>query len=173
MRRAGPPQPAAVLALRVGSGSSPAPTRPRARPADGLLHPVPLVAMLLLALNDHWWKAAFPGVLTGKISDFAGLAFFPLLLQALWEVVTRSGSTRRVLVTVVVVTGVVFATTKTVPAATQLWAWSLGILQWPVLTLTRGQPTPVPVLAVTDPTDLIALPALGVALAVGWRRAAG
>src|SRR5690606_8292496 len=52
------------------------PARPVA--GDGLLHPAPLAAIGLLLLNDHWLKAAFPGSITGKLSDFAGLAFFPL-----------------------------------------------------------------------------------------------
>lgn len=37
--------------------------------------------MGLLALNDHVLKAAFPGLITGKLSDFAGLVFFPMVLE--------------------------------------------------------------------------------------------
>ncbi|MFT5682697.1 MAG: hypothetical protein ACI8RZ_003621, partial [Myxococcota bacterium] len=50
---------------------------------DPLLHPVTLTAMALLAVNDHWAKYALTGVVTGKLSDFAGLVFFPLLLELL------------------------------------------------------------------------------------------
>lgn len=48
---------------------------------------MPLVALVLLALNDHLWKGAgvLPAWLTGKLSDFAGLLFFPLLLSALGD----------------------------------------------------------------------------------------
>ena len=52
---------------------------------EGLLHPVPLLAIGLLVLNDHVLKDAFHNAVTGKLSDFAGMAFFPLLLQGLWE----------------------------------------------------------------------------------------
>ncbi|MFN7142762.1 MAG: hypothetical protein ACK4YP_03230, partial [Myxococcota bacterium] len=115
------------------------------RAAAGLVHPVPLVAMVVLAVNDHWGKAAFPNLVTGKLSDVAGLAFFPLLLQAGWEVLTRRPPCRRVLVAATIATMSVFAATKTLPVATSAWAWALGALQWPVLALVAGQPRPVPV----------------------------
>ncbi len=50
------------------------------RPAP-LLHPVSLASMALLGLNDHVLKGLFPGLITGKLSDFAGLVFFPLVLE--------------------------------------------------------------------------------------------
>jgi len=37
--------------------------------------------MVLLGLNDHLLKGLFPGMVTGKLSDFAGLVFFPLVLE--------------------------------------------------------------------------------------------
>jgi hypothetical protein len=55
-------------------------------PADGLLHPYPLVAILVLIVNDHWLKGLWPGPVTGKLSDMAGLAFFPLVPLGCWEV---------------------------------------------------------------------------------------
>jgi hypothetical protein len=59
-------------------------------PGDTLLHPLALTAVVLLLLNDHTLKPAAPGIVTGKVSDFAGLVFFPLLLVALVELVRRS-----------------------------------------------------------------------------------
>lgn len=52
-----------------------------------LIHPVPLLAVALLLVNDHLLKGAgvLPGWLTGKLSDFAGLLFFPLLLTATYR----------------------------------------------------------------------------------------
>ena len=43
--------------------------------------------MGVLAVNDHVLKGAglVPGWVTGKLSDLAGLFFFPLLLTALWD----------------------------------------------------------------------------------------
>jgi hypothetical protein len=43
-----------------------------------------LLSLLLLLLNDLWLKQAFPGLLTGKLSDFAGIALVTLLSMALW-----------------------------------------------------------------------------------------
>ena len=49
-------------------------------PGALLLHPVNLIAMLVLGLNDHWLKAAWPGLVTGKLSDVAGLVVLPLVV---------------------------------------------------------------------------------------------
>ena len=59
----------------------------RALPLGEFLHPVPLVALVILAVNDHYLKGArlLPMWLTGKLSDFGGLLFFPLLLTALGD----------------------------------------------------------------------------------------
>lgn len=46
-----------------------------------LMHPLSVGAVLLLLLNDHFLKSTVPSVLTGKLSDFAGLFFFPFLLS--------------------------------------------------------------------------------------------
>lgn len=45
--------------------------------------PKPLLAVGLMALNDHWLKYQYPGWVTGKLSDFAGLYFTPIFLLAL------------------------------------------------------------------------------------------
>jgi hypothetical protein len=44
------------------------------------MHPLSLAAILLLLVNDHLLKQADPSWLTGKVSDIAGLFFFPFLL---------------------------------------------------------------------------------------------
>jgi hypothetical protein len=41
-----------------------------------------LVALSLLLFNDFWLKAAHPGFVTGKLSDFAGIALIALPLLA-------------------------------------------------------------------------------------------
>ena len=41
-----------------------------------LLHPVFLLSLLLLVLNDAFWKPAFGNFLTGKLSDVTGLLVF-------------------------------------------------------------------------------------------------
>jgi hypothetical protein len=42
-----------------------------------LTRPSVLLAIGLLLLNDHFLKAHYPGVLTGRISDLAGPFFCP------------------------------------------------------------------------------------------------
>jgi hypothetical protein len=43
-----------------------------------------LVSLVLLLLNDFWLKQAFPGAISGKLSDFAGIALIALLAFAAW-----------------------------------------------------------------------------------------
>lgn len=47
------------------------------------IHPMPLIAVGLMAVNDHWLKYQHPGFLTGKLSDFCGVFYLPLFLLAL------------------------------------------------------------------------------------------
>ncbi|WP_434381180.1 hypothetical protein [Melittangium boletus] len=153
---------------------------PRAFPGSGMLHPLVLGAVALLILNDHWFKAAWPSWWTGKLSDVAGLAMFPLLLQALWEqVATRRDAafhpSRRVLGVCVVLTALCFAAIKLFPLAAMGWRWGLGALQWPfrglwALLSGRSLPGVSPVRHTMDVTDLLTLPAVLVSLGLGWRR---
>ena len=39
-------------------------------------HPVYLLALALLLLNDFWWKSTFGNAITGKLSDVAGVLAF-------------------------------------------------------------------------------------------------
>ncbi|MFZ9889678.1 MAG: hypothetical protein ACO3JL_19455, partial [Myxococcota bacterium] len=59
----------------------------RVLPLTLLLRPWPMTALLVLAINDHALKGAgvLPSWVVGKLSDFAGLVFFPLLLVTLWN----------------------------------------------------------------------------------------
>src|SRR3990170_5839611 len=50
---------------------------------SALGHPLTLACIGLLLVNDHFLKRLYPSTLTGKLSDFAGLFFFPFLLTAL------------------------------------------------------------------------------------------
>jgi hypothetical protein len=147
--------------------------------ADGLLHPAVLLAIVALILNDHVLKAAWPGLVTGKLSDVAGLAFFPVLLVAGWELARTglggwAGPSRRALVVAVAGTGVVFGLAKTSSLGRDAVAWGLGALQWlvaePVALLRGGQADLRPVVIVQDPGDLIALAALAIALWAGVSR---
>ncbi len=115
-----------------------------------LLHPLWLGALTLLALNDHFLKGSglLPGVVTGKLSDFAGLLVAPALLAVLLQL-----SSRRALVAAHLATGLVFAAVKLAPPAARALEWLMEL-------------GPFHATIVVDPTDLFALPALLVSFAV-------
>lgn len=119
----------------------------RASLRSGLVHPLPLAAIVVLVINDHALKGSgvVPAWVTGKLSDFAGLFFFPVLLVVVFEwIATRTRTAlRRELTAAIAVsaTGVVFTALKTVPALADLCSRSGFTI-------------------VCDPSDLIALGAL-------------
>lgn len=151
-----------------------------ARPADGILHPVVLVALLVLVVNDQLAKAAWPGPVTGIASDVAGLIVAPIALQAAWEVALWgtgrwSGPSGRALAVAITVVGVAFAAVQVWPPATDAYRWGLGALQWPIRTtaavLAGGRAGSIdPVQATADAGDLLALPALLITWRAGRRR---
>jgi hypothetical protein len=150
-------------------------------PADGLLHPVALVALAILLLNDHVLKAGAPSPLTGILSGFAGIVLFPLALQAGSELLVAPGSrwrgpSARVIALACMATGIGYAAVELLPPAAEAYRYGLGALQWlgsAVLALVTSDPLPpvVPVLAISDPWDLLALSALIIPWSVGRARA--
>ena len=125
-----------------------------------------IVSVLVLFVNDHVLKKAWPGLVTGKISDIAGMIFFPLLLTELLRFRARD----RVLLVACVATALVFALTKTTTFANEAYAVTWGAMQWPahaLWALAHGRAIPQLGRAVLmrDPTDLVAVPFVLVA----WR----
>jgi hypothetical protein len=156
---------------------------PRIITVSGLpiLHPVALGAIGLLILNDHVLKDVWAGTLTGKLSDVAGLVFFPLFVASLWLLAAdgRIGRARQPPITVVAISAAAvaigFALVKTVVPAAVAYEHALGLLQWPFASalamLRGGSPVAVrPVDLVMDPTDLLALPAVALAVWLAWDR---
>lgn len=140
-----------------------------------LLHPLAVLSVVVLLGNDHLLKAAAPGLLTGKLSDGAGLVAFPLLLAELAAALARrllgrSIEARAVVRAAVLATAVGFAAVKSSDVAADVWSAGLGALQWAVgFGWLRGSPLPTAAGAV-DPTDLVTLPALIAALWIGRSR---
>jgi len=151
-------------------------------PGGGLLHPVALLSVVVLVVNDHWLKGGglLPAVVTGKLSDLAGMAFFPLALQAGVEVVLHRlgrpwGPSRKLLVGTAAATGLFFAGIQLSDGLAAVWTHGLGVLQWPVHALGAlwrgdGLPALVAVGHTADVTDILTVPAVGLAVWAGWRR---
>jgi hypothetical protein len=151
----------------------------RTRPGDCILHPLILGLLVLWAVNDHLLKDWWANALTGKLSDVAGLAVFPLLPLSVYEIVCglrgRSpGHARAVLVASLAAVGAVMVGINTSPAWADTYRVGLGALQWPFYCAYSGLsgaelPGLVPVVLTRDPTDLWTLPALFIPWWVGAR----
>lgn len=118
-------------------------------PARDLCHPLPLCAVAVLVANDHWWKAAYPSWATGKISDVAGLFFFPLVIAALLRLVVSPRYERAIAAGASLATAAAFTLLK-LHAGFNGWVadvWAPNVM---------------------DATDLLALPSTG--LSFVWMR---
>ncbi|GAB3137511.1 hypothetical protein GCM10027290_03360 [Micromonospora sonneratiae] len=122
-----------------------------------LAHPLTLLGIVLLAVNDHLLKPAYPGLVTGKLSDFAGLLVAPPLLGVVVSAIAPQLTGARVAGGALVLTGLGFTVTKStmIGAAVASAGWSA--ISGPSVILA-------------DRTDLVALPALGL-VAWTWTRA--
>ena len=141
-----------------------------ALPVGEAMHPVTLLAVFLLVINDWVLKARFHDAsaagewVTGKLSDVAGLAFAPVVLTAAIGLVLalarRLGAnvnpylTHRRLVLAIAATGITFAAVKLSPDAAEALANALSHL---------GRKASI----YLDRTDLLTLPALLVAYWIG------
>jgi hypothetical protein len=146
-------------------------------PGAALLHPLAVVSLVALVVNDHVLKHVVPGVVTGKLSDFAGVLLLPLFLQAAYEVARRGRavseqSSNRVLLAAIGATVAGFSLVELVPVFEAAYRVGLGALQWPfqlIASWASGDVAPPlrPVRATADWTDLLALPMVGVAFRIG------
>ncbi len=127
-----------------------------------LQHPASLLAIALLLLNDHVLKAAIPSWMTGKLSDFAGLFFFPFLVAAgLSLLLSRSNLTdKQIGLLSFAIVAAWFTALKTTAVANHLTAQIADAL--------LGRPS----VFALDATDLIALSALLPAWVL-WKRSKG
>lgn len=121
------------------------------RPPSGLLHPVALAALAAWLVNDYVLKDAYPGWITGKLSDVAGLVVFPLVIAALVGVGLPGRLYPRVVDGSLIATALAFAIVK-------LWEPGNDALERLLGMMQPG----TDVVVVRDVTDLIALPMLAV-----------
>jgi len=122
-----------------------------------LAHPVTLLSAVVLVVNDHLLKAAYPGLVTGKLSDLAGLVVAPPLLAVSATLLLPRLPGRAAAIASVAATGLGFAVVKSTEsgAAAASAAWSV----------VNG-----PSVILADLTDLVTLPGLALAWWV-WTRA--
>lgn len=139
----------------------------RTSPISLLAHPAVLISILVVALNDHVLKGSgwLPGLVTGKLSDVAGLFFFPVALAVIlavgWSGLARLFSPARRSTTepgarpaidvAAVLTVAVFSAVNLFEPANEL-----ARHYWGVFTM--------------DPTDLVCLPMVWVAHRFATRR---
>ncbi|MES3024536.1 MAG: hypothetical protein V4857_23455 [Pseudomonadota bacterium] len=93
-----------------------------------------LIALSVLLLNDWWLKFAYPGSVTGKLSDVAGIAVVAMLLLAAWP------ARRRVIYL----------------ALSAFFLWWKSPLSAPMIAFVNSV-APLPIGRVVDYTDLLAL----------------
>ena len=119
------------------------------------------VAIVVLLVNDHVLKYAYPSWLTGKLSDFAGVFMLPLLILGTWTLVSkgRAHPTVDTMVTrsAFILVGMWFTLMQVSP--------SVASATERLAETVTGSPARLTL----DPTDLVALVMLWPAWIV-WRR---
>ncbi|MDX8037043.1 hypothetical protein SK803_43215 [Lentzea sp. BCCO 10_0856] len=110
-------------------------------------HPLTVGATAVLLLNDHVFKQAWPGLVTGKLSDVAGLVVAPAVLGLLFGLF-RAGRIGAAAATLL--TGAGFAWVKLTGTGAEVASAVWSVVNGPSVVLA-------------DPSDLVALPALGLA----------
>jgi hypothetical protein len=134
-------------------------------------------SVAVLLVNDHWLKPHALGsdmaalhVIAGKLSDFAGLLYFPLLLQGLVElslgrfIPALARPRHSVLLGSALATSGIFAAIQIDGRAAHVYTQMVGgLLDLMAFDVVQVHHT-------ADPTDLIALPMVIVACWLGSGR---
>ena len=153
----------------VAPASDPTPSDPRPsdpRPSNAhvsaaaqalawLGHPISLVGLAVLILNDHVLKAEFGTWWTGKLSDVAGLVFAPALVAVAASALAPRARPRAIAAASVAAIGIGFAAVKATAAGAAVASAAWTAIAEPVFE--------APSVVRRDATDLLALPALALA----------
>lgn len=103
-----------------------------------------IAALLVLILNDHWWKYEYSSWLTGKLSDFSGLFVVPIFIYAVFR--PHLNSTRSIVLLQCII-------------AALFVIWKIAPLEICLAWISSSFETPVPS-RIKDISDLIALSSL-------------
>jgi len=153
---------------------------PSRTPGDLLLHPVALLSLGLVILNDQVLKVYFPSGFSGKLSDFAGLIYFPLLLVAVAELLRKISRChpwelgRKSVIFASLSIGTIFVAIKAWAPAADFYRIALGYLMWPAqaavsLVSGNGLPELQRMGLIQDRTDLFAVVVIPITIWVGHR----
>jgi hypothetical protein len=115
---------------------------------------LPLVAVGLFALNNFVLKRAWPGLVTGKLSDLLICFFLPLFVSALMQRMSQLGAATRVAAGIAL-TATIFIAVKTSATASRVLDHDIALLLQPFGVRTAPN--------CVDVTDLWALPMLALA----------
>jgi hypothetical protein len=112
-----------------------------------LQHPLTVLSIAVLLLNDHVLKTYHPSWLTGKLSDFAGLFFFPFIVTAGLSLIFESFKLKHQKIGQIAfcLVAIWFVSLKTIVAFNSLTSQLASAL------------IGLPINFILDPTDLIAL----------------
>jgi hypothetical protein len=119
---------------------------------------LPLAAVALLLINDRVLKATFHNAITGKLSDVAICFLLPLLVSAALGMIVASTVARRLWVGAVV--------TAAIFTALEMSDLAGAVFRRAMAPFHAG----APIVLTRDPTDLLALACVPLAIAYGrWR----
>lgn len=154
---------------------------------SALVDPIAVVATALLLVNDHVLKAHWPGFVTGKLSDVAGMIVAPLVILTLMEALSprvasafsREEPSARALRAmpwlVAIVVAAAFAAMKTWAPATAAYEDAASLARVPfraAIALVQGMPRLEDRIVVTpDATDVWVTP-LALVAAYAYQRGA-
>lgn len=147
-------------------------------PGGALVHPLLLLSLGVLVFNDQLLKSVWPGMLSGKLSDFSGLVLLPVFAHGLLELACArvrrplsAAMSQRALLVCIVTSALAFALPEVWKPAELAYRYGLGALRYPFVaawsSLHGHHARLLPVRATADVTDLLALPMALVAWRVG------
>ena len=122
---------------------------------SNLFHPVFLVSILFVLINDKVFKRHFPALITGKLSDVGGLFALPVFLASLIEIASRRFVSLKVMAAILFVVTALFVGMKTNKQISNSVAEVWFQLLRPIRAFNSDSSTPVTF--VRDASDLIAL----------------
>jgi len=114
-----------------------------------------LSAIIVILINDKVLKRNYPSLMTGKLSDFAGIFALPVFSASLIEITTRRFVNLKIMTVILFTVTVLFIGTKmNAPTSNFIGDIWFQLLR-PIRSITTGSVTPVTF--VRDTSDLLAL----------------